>query len=126
MSQQPRPTLDYDHETYGLRWFDSPDVADVFYPLPGTSLVCLDRAAYLAEERGNTCPECDGLGIVAGALLCTPYDSPDEYEALSCLACNGAGELTEPADEPIAIDHQAIDAWLDSHSAQDYLPESED
>jgi hypothetical protein len=36
-------------------------------------------------------------------------------------ACEGGCDET-----PVEIDPAALDAWLDSYSAQDYLPEAED
>jgi hypothetical protein len=63
------------------------------------------------EARSNQCPACDGFGTIAGDQIDVPYDCPPEFEELRCLSCNGTGELTEPADEPV-IDAQQLDDYL--------------
>jgi hypothetical protein len=77
-----------------------------------------------AAAYNNTCPVCDGFGSVPGDQLNVPYDCPPEYDELACLACNGSGELTEPADEPVVLPD--ADDWLMSYASRDYLPTAED
>lgn len=97
--------------TASPRWYDDlPELGDVPDLTPADLYASALRASYRIPallDRGD-----DWWADTRHVLDAMPPDERDAGEA-AALAL-------------VAIDHAACDQWLDSHSAADYLPTSED
>jgi hypothetical protein len=111
----PPPETELYQETYGVRWFDDPELAQVFYPdeartdqLVADAVRCAVCGTPTQLERNPDGTKC---AVYCPNIECSEYDEPIFFDALPPLIAEpDADRLQRLLDEDVALDLAALEA----------------